>query len=273
MRKKKNRYCKICDKEIGRRVQYCEKCKKERIRERKRKYRQQNKEKLNERERKYYHQNREKVRKREKRYQQQNKEKISEKKKEYYQQNKEKIKERRMKKYQKNKIYRKEYVEKIKEKNRKRNKEYYKKNKEKILEKMKKYGQTPEYKKNKREYCKKRMEDNPIFRLNSNISRAIHRSLKQNNLSKNGSHWENLVGYKVQELRAHLEKLFLPGMTWENYGEWHIDHIIPISFFKYKSTDDVEFRMCWRLENLQPLWKKKNLEKGNKLILKYIMNQ
>ena len=61
-----------------------------------------------------------------------------------------------------------------------------------------------------------------------------------------------------------IEKL---GMNLENYGKWHVDHIIPVSFFKFKNTDDVEFKMCWRLENLQPLWEKDNLEKIDKMIL------
>ena len=55
-------------------------------------------------------------------------------------------------------------------------------------------------------------------------------------------------------------------MTWDNYGEWHIDHIIPISYFDYSSYDDETFKICWDLNNLQPLWAKDNLIKSNKLI-------
>ncbi len=68
-------------------------------------------------------------------------------------------------------------------------------------------------------------------------------------------------------LRDHLESLFTNGMTWENYGKWHIDHIIPKSFFEFSSPNDVEFKMCWRLDNLQPLWAKDNIIKSNKLSL------
>jgi len=55
-------------------------------------------------------------------------------------------------------------------------------------------------------------------------------------------------------------------MTWENYGKngWHVDHIIPISFFNME--DATEQRMCFHYTNLQPLWWKENLEKSNKLI-------
>ena len=75
-----------------------------------------------------------------------------------------------------------------------------------------------------------------------------------------------LVGYTLTELMEHLESKFQPGMTWDNYGEWHIDHIIPISYFDYSSYDDETFKICWDLNNLQPLWAKDNLIKSNKLI-------
>jgi hypothetical protein len=53
-------------------------------------------------------------------------------------------------------------------------------------------------------------------------------------------------------------------MTWDNYGQWHIDHIKPVALFEFDSTDDPGFRDCWTLDNLQPLWALDNLRKGNK---------
>jgi len=110
---------------------------------------------------------------------------------------------------------------------------------------------------------------NPIFKMNSNMSSGIRISLKSRNISKNGRHWENLVGYTTQDLKNHLEFLFTEGMNWENMGRggWHIDHIIPKKFFKYNSADDVEFKYCWSLNNLQPLWEKDNEDKSDKMIL------
>jgi hypothetical protein len=64
---------------------------------------------------------------------------------------------------------------------------------------------------------------------------------------------------------AHLEKQFTNGMTWENRNEWHIDHIIPQSLWKYETYDDREFKQCWALCNLQPLWAEDNLSKGNRI--------
>jgi 5-methylcytosine-specific restriction endonuclease McrA len=53
-------------------------------------------------------------------------------------------------------------------------------------------------------------------------------------------------------------------MTWDNYGEWEIDHVTPDSWFEYNSYDDLDFKKSWALDNLQPLWKNDNLHKGNR---------
>ena len=104
--------------------------------------------------------------------------------------------------------------------------------------------------------------DDPGFRLNLNISRAIHKSLRGR---KGGCPWEVLVSYTLADLMAHLQARFLPGMTWENIGQWHIDHIIPVSAFNFERAEDVDFKRCWALSNLQPLWESDNLSKGARL--------
>ena len=53
-------------------------------------------------------------------------------------------------------------------------------------------------------------------------------------------------------------------MSWENYGQWHIDHRIPESWFKIHTMHDKSFKDCWALSNLQPLWAKENLSKNNR---------
>ena len=63
---------------------------------------------------------------------------------------------------------------------------------------------------------------------------------------------------------THLERQFLPGMTWGNRGEWHIDHIVPLASFTFTSPDDPEFRAAWALTNLRPLWAKDNIRKSAK---------
>jgi len=96
-------------------------------------------------------------------------------------------------------------------------------------------------------------------KLSNNISTLIYHSLKGN---KKGYHWEKIVSYTLKDLMVHLESLFKDGMSWENYGKWHLDHIRPVSSFKFSSYEDKEFKECWALENLQPLWAKENLKKG-----------
>lgn len=108
---------------------------------------------------------------------------------------------------------------------------------------------------------KKKKNDDPQYRLNNSISASIRASITK---GKDDRHWEYLVGYSLEDLKEHLEKKFERKMTWDNYGDWHIDHIKPKSAFNFSTPDDEEFRECWALENLQPLWAKDNLSKGDK---------
>jgi len=90
-------------------------------------------------------------------------------------------------------------------------------------------------------------------KLNKYMGRVIYQACK---VDKAGRHWEDLVDYTLNELKNHLESLFTPGMTWDNYGRygWHIDHIKPKVSFHYEYPEDLEFKECWSLSNLQPLW-------------------
>ncbi len=103
----------------------------------------------------------------------------------------------------------------------------------------------------------------PQWKINNSISAAMRRSMKSG--AKEGRHWETLVQYNTTQLREHLERLFKPGMTWDNYGEWHIDHKIPISAFNFETPEDIDFKKCWALKNLQPMWASDNIRKFNKL--------
>ena len=106
-------------------------------------------------------------------------------------------------------------------------------------------------------------------RLSSAMRCAINRTFRH---KRNGARpdakgkrpWELLVGYTRDDLVAHIEPLFEPGMSWDNFGEWHIDHRRPIASFTFASTDDPEFRACWALKNLRPLWAHLNRSKGAK---------
>ena len=69
-----------------------------------------------------------------------------------------------------------------------------------------------------------------------------------------GRLWKN-VSYTPKQLQKHLEGLFEPEMTWDNYGaEWHIDHIVPCSKFQDLTPGTFDFYQCWSLDNLMPRW-------------------
>jgi len=101
-------------------------------------------------------------------------------------------------------------------------------------------------------------------KLHCLISSYIWESLKG---KKNHNNLAKLVGYTMEELKVHLEKQFKPGMNWENHNKfgWHIDHEIPISVFNFDSPKDIDFKRCWDLSNLQPMWAKENLSKQAKI--------
>lgn len=115
--------------------------------------------------------------------------------------------------------------------------------------------------KRQKEAAKRR--STPKGKLNDNIRRAIRGSLAG---MKSGCHWETLVGYTVDDLKAHIERRFKPGMTWANYGPyWHIDHKIPQNAFNFEKPADIDFTRCWALKNLQPMWAPDNIRKRDRL--------
>lgn len=99
--------------------------------------------------------------------------------------------------------------------------------------------------------------------LNHRMSYMIWNALRGR---KKGCRWESWVGYTVQDLKAHLESKFTEGMSWDIFvqGKIHLDHVIAKSRFHYKSPSDPEFKICWGLSNLQPLWAEDNLKKNAK---------
>lgn len=105
----------------------------------------------------------------------------------------------------------------------------------------------------------------PAGRLNYAISNGIRDKILKGSKANRRSF--DLLGYTREELMSHLERQFQTGMTWENYGKggWHVDHIIPKSAFNYETPDDLDFKRCWALSNLQPLWESDNISKSNKL--------
>ena len=166
-----------------------------------------------------------------------------------------------------------------------KNSAYWQRTKEVRHQKQREYHQSEQGKKTTAKWKKKnrkqirekknanaraRRKNDPVFRLRTYFSNAIRDVLMGR---KNyDATWEHLP-YTPQELKDHIENLFEPWMTWENYGvynpqthatnpTWQIDHIIPHSTFKYKSMKSKAFRACWALSNLRPLNAKQNNADG-----------
>ena len=112
-----------------------------------------------------------------------------------------------------------------------------------------------------RTLCKKKNQkqhnQRPKYRLSRNIRTGIYKSFRT---GKPGL-WEYHVGYTTAELKEYLQRQFELGMSWRNYGQWHIDHIRPISTFDFTKYQDHGFKQCWALSNLQPLWARDNWTK------------
>lgn len=110
---------------------------------------------------------------------------------------------------------------------------------------------------------KRREAVDPGFKLGNRMRTRIRLFLKGSSFVKQ-TRTEALVGCSWQELRSYIEAMFKPGMSWENYGEWHIDHILPLSSFNLLSQEDLA--KASHYSNLQPLWAKENLSKKDKIL-------
>jgi len=151
---------------------------------------------------------------------------------------------------------RKENPEKYKEETKK----YYIKTKDIQAEKKKKWISENREKYNS--YWTNRKKKDPVFALIMNMRSRIWKYLRLLNITKNNKTFE-IVGCSPQELKEHLEKQFVQGMSWENRTEWHIDHIIPLSSAK---TEEELYKLC-HYTDLQPLWEEENLKKSNKILV------
>jgi hypothetical protein len=109
-----------------------------------------------------------------------------------------------------------------------------------------------------------RMKTDENFRIRKLIRNIVYKAV--NRIAKNKKHFSSIeqVGCSVDFFRDYIKQKFKPGMTWDNYGKWHIDHIIPCSSFDL--TDPKQQKRCNHFSNLQPLWAYENLSKGNKIL-------
>lgn len=144
---------------------------------------------------------------------------------------------------EKRKEYRKLYNVRNKELNNKSCREWYSINKKKV-----------------NEYYKKRKENDPLFKLRCNIATLIRFCIKKQGYSKKSKTFK-ILGCTIEEFKVHLENKFVDGMTWDNHGKWHLDHIYPVSLAK----DEEELIKLNHYTNFQPLWALDNIRKSNKI--------
>lgn len=183
-------------------------------------------------------------------YYERNKENVLNKVKKYREENTDKINVYKELNLNKIKETKKEYRNNNKEKIYKYNQEYFLVNKDVLSEKhkeyMKKYILTKEYKETKkREYLRNKEINKHILIWRSTLNSTLIRL----NKIKEG-HTIDLLGYSALELKNHLEKLFTEDMSWDNYGEWHVDHIVGVIFFDITTPANI----VNALSNLRPMW-------------------
>jgi hypothetical protein len=132
-------------------------------------------------------------------------------------------------------------------------KKWNKENKEAARESLRKYIKNSNY-------YKERYKNDLQYRLKVILRNRLLKSIKTN--AKVGSAVSDL-GCSIDQFKQYLESKFQPGMTWENYNKWHIDHIVPLSNFDL--TNRQQFLKACHYTNLQPLWAEENLEKSDKV--------
>ena len=154
-----------------------------------------------------------------------------------------------------------EWYAKNKEHKNQKHKEWYQKNKESRMNKI------AEWRENNKDKVKQLRSRWERFQRKTSIKKCISERISAGirgslcNGGKNRRSWESILGFTSQQLIEHLEAQFKDGMSWENRELWHIDHIRPIASFKFESIEDDDFKKCWALDNLQPLWAKDNIIK------------
>jgi len=175
----------------------------------------------------HYQENRESIRESQRRYYADNSRSMKEKAKAYYHSNIDKAREARRR-------YRRDNLDRVREINRR-------------------YSKSVAVHRNRRRY-----ESDVEYRLSKILRASFRRVIVAAKAEKPGT-TESSVGYGPEKLRLRMEVQFKPGMSWDNYGEWHIDHKIPVSHFisKGETRPNVINALC----NLQPLWAEDNFKK------------
>jgi hypothetical protein len=189
--------------------------------------------------------------------------------------------------------YDKKRYEKLQDETIQRMRQYRIDNREEVNKKARDKRKLPHVKnrinKYNQKYTKEHKEELKLYRQNNkemwrNISQRYReknphviawRCILYSTLERMGTIKENhtidMLGYSALDLKDHIEKQFTKGMSWDNHGDWHIDHHIPVVSFPF----DTDVKIVCALSNLKPMWAttrvidgilyEGNLNKGNKI--------
>jgi hypothetical protein len=165
----------------------------------------------------------------------------------------------------KNKIRHKEnmLVEEYRKENVARAQKWYFENKEKkfAYDKKRREENPQRMRDNRNKWKKKHWTIKSEYMIKEILSKRVRNALNAVYVKK-VARTKNLVGCEISFLRQYIANKFKKGMSWDNYGEWEIDHIRPCSSYNLK---DPEHQLeCFNYSNLQPLWKKENRKKSDK---------
>ena len=111
-------------------------------------------------------------------------------------------------------------------------------------------------------YTKQKKAQNPAFHIACNLRKRLSFIVRKASATKT-KQTLTLLGCPLKSFLLYLESLWQPGMSWKNYGDWHIDHIIPCAIFDLAKPEHQE--RCFHFSNLQPLWALENIRKGDRV--------
>lgn len=210
-----------------------------------RRYRASHPEKHKEISRRYLEKHRDKVRARQKKRYEQNREAVIAQVSDYARRNRAKINQRR-------KVREMLDPERARQKRREAYLRYRAKDKERRAKKRSEFAS----------YMRHKRNSDPAFLVADRLRRRINSALSSQQARKSGG-LIDVSGCSPAELAAHIEKQFLPGMSWENRRQWHIDHIVPCSAFDL--TDPAQQSVAFHFTNLRPVWAEDNQRKREKI--------
>lgn len=123
------------------------------------------------------------------------------------------------------------------------------------LDSQKKYRESAKW--------KDRFRTDPAFLMRHRLATRMSCVIRRFKAGRKCARTLELLGCSGKEFCAYLEKQFVSGMSWKNYGKWHVDHIIPCAKFDLSKSE--QQAICFHYTNLQPLWAVDNIKKKDKV--------